>query len=169
MWENTAKNIIGSASWTKMSLRQQRQYISRLVRKKFHEEHKENLLSLEMQGAAHQKVIEGSQDFDWMHHFTGLSKSLLRFGINSVTNTLPTVDNLKRWGYLRVGEESCALCGDPKPSITHVLSMCKVAFGDGAPDGFNRIKWRHDNILKEFIDSIAPHVISQEFRVFVDL
>jgi len=122
-----------------------------------------------MQGAAHQKVIEGSQDFDWMHHFTGLSKSLLRFGINSVTNTLPTVDNLKRWGYLRVGEESCALCGDPKPTITHVLSMCKVAFGDGAPDGFNRIKWRHDNILKEFIDSIAPHVISQEFRVFVDL
>ncbi len=94
MWENTAKNIIGSASWAKMSLRQQRQYISRLVRKKFHEEHKENLLTLEMQGAAHQKVIEGSQDFDWMHHFTGLSKSLLRFGINSVTSTLPTVDTL---------------------------------------------------------------------------
>jgi hypothetical protein len=47
--------------------------------------------------------------------------------------------------------------------------MCKVAFGDGAPDGFNRIKWRHDNILKEFIDSVGPHMISREFRVFVDL
>jgi ribosomal protein S14 len=89
--------------------------------------------------------------------------------INSVTNTLPTVDNLRRWGYLRVGEETCSLCGDPNPTITHVLSMCKVALGDGAPDGFNRIKWRHDNVLREFVDSISPHMLSKDFRVFVDL
>ena len=137
-----------------------------IVRRKFQEDHKEALLNLEMQGAAHHKVIEGSQEFDWMRPLTGLSKSLLQFGINSVANTFPTVDNLRRWSYLRVEEDSCALYGDPKPTITHVLSVCKVAFGEAALDEFNRIKWRHDNVLKEFIDSVGSHMISQGFRVF---
>jgi hypothetical protein len=35
-----------------------------------------------MQGAAHRSVIQGSQEFDWMYNLTGLSKSLLKFGIN---------------------------------------------------------------------------------------
>jgi hypothetical protein len=95
-WEARASTTVGSDGWKAMSFQQQRHYISKLVRKKSQEDHKEALLNLEMQGAAHQKVIEGSQEFDWMRHFTGLSKSLLRFGINAVTNTLPTVDNLRR-------------------------------------------------------------------------
>ena len=127
VWENQAISLVGSACWSKKSLSQQRYYISGLVRKKFQDEHREALLQLEMQGAAHEKVIEDCQEFDWMRQLTGLSTSLLKFGINSVTNTLPTVDNLRRWGYLRVGEETCSLCGDPNPTITHVLSMCKVA------------------------------------------
>lgn len=165
-WESRAMTTVGSDSWSNMSSKQQRQYISRLVRRKFQEDHKEALLNLEMQGAAHHKVIEGSQEFDWMRPLTGLSKSLLQFGIHSVANTFPTVDNLRRWSYLRVEEDSCALYGDPKPTITHVLSVCKVAFGEAALDEFNRIKWRHDDVLKEFIDSVGSHMISQGFRVF---
>ncbi len=73
-----------------------------------------------------------------MYQLTGLSKSLLKFRINSVTNTVTTIDNLKRWGYLRSGDDSCVLCGDSNPTITHVLSMCKGALGE-RNDEFNRI------------------------------
>ncbi len=33
-------------------------------------EHKETLLNLEMQGAAHRAVIEDAQEFNWMHQLT---------------------------------------------------------------------------------------------------
>jgi hypothetical protein len=166
--ETEAKNHFGVDTWSQASSQRQRQLISQVVRKKYSENHRQALLNLEMQGSAHRSVVEGSQEFDWMHQLTGLSKSLLKFGINSVTNTLPTIDNLKRWGYLRSGDESCLLCGETAPTITHVLSMCKGALGE-KEDTFNRVKWRHDNVLSEFVNSVAPHMIANGFKVFVDL
>jgi hypothetical protein len=121
-----------------------------------------------MQGAAIRSVIEGTQEFDWMYQLTGLSKSLLKFGVNAVTNTLPTIGNLRRWGYLRSGDDSCTLCGESNPTITHVLSMCKGALGELSEE-FNRIKWRHNSVLSEFIDSVSPHLIENGFKIFVDL
>jgi hypothetical protein len=166
--ESQAKNHYGLEIWSRFSFQQQRYHLSKVVRKRSQQEHKETLLNLEMQGAAHHSVIEGSQDFDWMHQLTGLSKSLLKFGVNAVTNTLPTMDNLKRWGYLRSGDDICTLCGESNPTITHVLSMCKGALGERS-DEFNRIKWRHNNVLSEFMNSVSPHLVEQGFKVFIDL
>jgi hypothetical protein len=98
---------------------------------------------------------EDVQDFNWMYQMTRLSKSLLKFGINSVTNTLPTIDNLKRWVYLRSGGDSCLLCDESNPTITHVLSMCKCALVEGY-DEFNRIKWCHNSVRSEFTTSVSP-------------
>jgi hypothetical protein len=46
--------------------------------------------------------------------------------------------------------------------------MCKGALGQGSED-FNRIKWRHNSVLSEFIDSLSPHLIENGFKVYVDL
>jgi hypothetical protein len=142
--------------------------LSSIICQKFLNEHQDSLLNVEMQGTAHRSVIQGSQEFDWMYNLTGLSIPLLKFGINSVTNTPTTIDYLKRCGYLRYGDDSCILCGQTNPTITHVLSMCKGALGEQS-DEFIRIKWRHNYDLSTFINVVAPHLIANGFQIFVDL
>ena len=107
------------------------------------EHHLEALEALEMQGSAvrESKCESDEIGFEWTRTLTGLSPKLLSFGVNSITNTVGTADNLKRWGIIQV-DEKCDLCGELRPTITHVLSMCKGALGE-REDSFNRIKWRH--------------------------
>jgi hypothetical protein len=80
--ESQAKNQFGAANWSRLKFHQQRSRLSSIIRQKFLNEDQDSLLNLEMQGAAHRSVIQGSQEFDWMYNLTGLSKSLLKFGIN---------------------------------------------------------------------------------------
>lgn len=75
--------------------------------------HFEALDSLQMQGSAVQDSKCDSNDigFEWTMTLTGLSPKLLSFGVNGITNTLATADNLKRWGIIQ-RDEKCELCGE---------------------------------------------------------
>ena len=61
------------------------------------------------------------------------------------------------------GDEICTLCGESTPT-----SMFICALGERS-DEFNRIKWRHNNVLSEFMNSVSPHLVEQGFKVFIDL
>ena len=84
---------------------------------------------------------------------------MLKFAINAGINTLPTLDNLKRWGK-RVNDR-CPFCGNIE-TLLHVLNNCSVSLDQG------RYTWRHNSVLSTIIDIVNP-VLNEGFSLFSDL
>ena len=64
---------------------------------------------------------------------------LVRFCIGCTYDTLSSPANLTRWGMVAAAD--CHLCGE-HCTVSHVLSGCKVALGQG------RYRYRHDSVLR---------------------
>ena len=101
---------------------------------------------LQMQGCWNQWDNIMNTDFSWNKLIYGTSDGVLRFLLNSTTNTLPTPDNLRRWGVSRV-ELSCVLCHRVS-TLRHILTGCPVALHQG------RYTWRHNSVLSVIQQSI---------------
>jgi len=163
-FEEKAKEISGDL-WITMSAHVKRRKILHLMKQDCQEKHLDALVSLEMQGSAVRECkpeLINDNGFEWTRTLTGLSPKLLSFGVNGITNTLATADNLKRWGYIKV-DEKCALCGAENATVTHVLSMCKGALGE-LEDPFNRIKWRHDRVLEKIYGSVVKEMDHKGYK-----
>ena len=80
----------------------------------------------------------------------------MKFILNSITNTLPTQDNLKLWG--KTFSDKCHLC-KKRDSTLHCLNGCKISLNQG------RYTWWHDNILKYIVNSVE----TSKFTVYTDL
>ena len=104
------------------------------------------LSGLQMQGCWSEWDDLMCADFSWTKLIYGTSDGVLRFLLNSTTNTLPTPDNLRRWGVSRV-EPSCPLCHGAC-TLRHILTGCPVALRQG------RYTWRHDSVLSAIRDAI---------------
>ena len=78
-----------------------------------------------------------------------IPQGVLKFAINAGVNTLPSLDNLKRWGK-RVSDR-CTFCGNTE-TLAHILSNCNVALTQG------RYTWRHNSVLNSLINLIRPHL-----------
>lgn len=74
--------------------------------------------------------------------------NLLAFTINARANTLPSPDNLRRWGL--ASDIACGLCSNLNVTLGHILCGCmwvnKVEMKE--KKGESRFKWRHDCILR---------------------
>ena len=88
-----------------------------------------------------------------------IPQGVLKFAINAGINTLPTFDNLKRWGK-RVSDR-CPFCGNIQ-TLAHVLSNCSVALDQG------RFTWRHNSVLSSIIELIRP-LLHDGFSLYSDL
>ena len=64
----------------------------------------------------------------WRSYLWDVPQGVLKFAINAGLITLPSLDNLKRWGK-RVSN-SCPFCGNIQ-TLLHILSNCDVAFDQG--------------------------------------
>ena len=85
-------------------------------------------------------------DFGWNTLLYEYSDRLLKFVVNAQTNTLPTPDNLRRWGLKR--NVACGLCGRKEVTLSHVLGGCDwVRQTEHNLDREDRYTWRHNNIL----------------------
>lgn len=79
--------------------------------------------------------------------------------MNAGLNTLPTFDNLKRWGK-RVCDR-CPFCGNIQ-TLAHTPSNCSVALDQG------RFTWRHDSVLSAIIHVLRSS-LSPDFVFFSDM
>ena len=98
-------------------------------------------------------------DLSWRRLIHGLDDGELRFNLRVITNTLPTPDNLRRWGQTEV-DPACPLCGK-QANLRHILSGCSVAFLQG------RYTWRHDSTLKvlqRHLTSFWKHIQKEPFQ-----
>ena len=110
----------------------------------------QHAVQLEMQGSWTNWENIMNQDLTWKSLLYGYSPNLLSFALNSVQLTLPTPDNLKRWGKNVSGK--CELCNSIKCTLQHILTGCKKALQEG------RYTWRHDSILTEIGSTIKEEI-----------
>ena len=120
---------------------------------------KEKIGHYVMQGDYMALIMEEGNCITWKSFLWDVPQGVLKFAINAGINTLPTLDNLKRWGK-RVNDR-CPFCGNIQ-TLLHVLSNCSVALDQG------RYTWRHNSVLSSIIDVIRPR-LKAGFVLFSDL
>ena len=96
----------------------------------------------------------------WNACLVGLSQSTYSFVVNSLSDSLPTNNNLKLWN--KTISSHCKMCNAEIETLLHVLNAC--------PRMLDRYKWRHDNVLH-----LLHEFVSESFKdkpdveVFCDL
>ena len=103
-----------------------------------------------MQGDYLALVMEEGNSVTWKSYLWDVPQGVLKFAINAGINTLPTLDNLKRWGK-RVNDR-CPFCGNIE-TLLHVLNNCSISLDQG------RYTWCHDSVLTTLIDIVRPTFI----------
>ena len=93
---------------------------------------------LTMQGDFTNLLIQEKENVTWQSVIKNVPRGVMSFALNSVTNTLPSPDNLKRWGKRVVSK--CPLCGNTG-TLEHILNFCQVALTQ------KRYNYRHDSVL----------------------
>jgi hypothetical protein len=136
------------------------------------------LLSKSVQGAALRAVAaEQNMEIGWAKAFLRLRKNDIKFGIDSLLDVAATPQRLKEWKVkdYRSGryvvDDTCQLCKSAKGTLGHILGYCDVALGKRDTE-FNRIAWRHDQVLRTLRDNITKHsklVKSGTFELVTDL
>ena len=120
---------------------------------------KEKIGQYVMQGDYLALAMEENGCLTWRSYMWDIPQGVLKFAINAGINTLPTFDNLKRWGK-RVSDR-CPFCGNIQ-TLAHVLSNCSVALDQG------RFTWRHNSVLSSIIELIRP-LLHDGFSLYSDL
>ena len=135
-----------SPSLTKKTLRKK---IQRGVQERVNNFWKEKIGRYVMQGDYLALIMEEGNCISWKSYMWDIPQGVLKFALNAGINTLPSLDNLKRWGK-RVNDR-CQFCGNIE-TLAHVLSNCSTALNQG------RFTWRHNSVLCSIIDLIRPHL-----------
>ena len=89
--------------------------------------------------------MEEKENVTWKSIINNVPRGILSFALNSATNTLPTPDNLRRWGKRLVSV--CPLCSN-HGTLEHILNFCSVALNQG------RYTWRHNTVLNQITKTI---------------
>ena len=122
---------------------------------------KEKIGTLLMQGDFLGLLIEEDEHVTWKSFLWGLPRGVAKFAINSSLNTLPTGDNLKRWG--KRTSDACRICnGIGRQTLHHLLSSCNVSLEQG------RFTFRHDSCLRTISDFLSGK-LNGGFEIFSDL
>ena len=85
----------------------------------------------------------------WRSYLWDIPQGVLKFAINAGINTLPSNDNLKRWG--KRTNDRCPFCGNIQ-TLAHILSNCGIALEQG------RFTFRHNSVLCSMIDLVRPYL-----------
>ena len=112
-----------------------------------------------MQGDYLALIMEERDCITWRAYMWDIPCGVLKFAINAGVNTLPTFDNLKRWG--KRTNDRCPFCGNTQ-TLLHVLSNCGVALYQGC------YTWRHNSVLSTLIRIIRPVLIDGS-RLYSDM
>ena len=123
--------------------------IQRGVQERVNNFWKEKIQRYVMQGDYLALIMEEGNCITWKSYMWDIPQGVLKFAINAGVNTLPSLDNLKRWGK-RVSDR-CSFCGNIE-TLAHVLSNCSTALTQG------RYTWRHNSVLSSFINLVRPHM-----------
>ena len=112
-----------------------------------------------MQGNFTNLLIQEKENVTWQAVIKNVPRGIMSFALNSVTNTLPSPDNLKRWGKRVVSK--CPLCGNTG-TLEHILNFCQVALTQ------KRYNYRHDSVLNHLAKVILESK-PDDIEVYADI
>lgn len=98
-------------------------------------------------------------DYLWKSYIYNLPKGVMKFMLNAFLDTLPTKNNLSRWG--KRLNTKCSLCGN-KETLQHVLNNCKLMLDQG------RYTWRHNSVLRKILDTLKD-TCDASWKIYCDL
>ena len=133
-----------------------RQDIKTACRVTRNENHLEHINTLVKQGELLKLAETERGDVVWKSYIFDMKKGVMKFCLNSITNTLPTGDNLLMWG--KSTNDKCKQCKG-RETTCHVLNNCPVSLDQG------RYTWRHNNVINYILNCLD----SDKFSVFSDL
>ena len=113
-----------------------------------------------MQGDFTQLLIEEEENVTWQSIARKMPRNILAFATRIGTNSLPSPDNLKRWGKRKI--INCPLCKNPSGTLAHIVNICPVALKQ------QRFTWRHDSVLKHITCEIKK-IAHKDIEVYSDL
>ena len=120
------------------------------------ESHLSKVNTLQKQGDFLSLAEKEKGDAVWKSFIYNIKKGTMKFILNSITNTLPTGNNLLQWG--KSTSDHCKLCRG-KETTCHVLNNCKVALDQG------KYTWRHDSILSYIADCLD----TTKYKSYIDI
>ena len=121
----------------------------------------DKISGLIMQGDFLSLLIEENSSVTWKSFIWSVPRGVAKFAINAGLNTLPSADNLMRWG--KRTSDLCTVCSlNRKQTLNHILSYCSAALEQG------RYTWRHDSVLRTIFDFVRRD-IKDGFQIFTDL
>ena len=85
-------------------------------------------MSLTMQGEFTQLLVDEEENVMWQSVVRNVPRGVLSFALRSATNSLPSPDNLRRWGKRNVS--TCPLCLN-HGTLQHILNFCSVSLNQG--------------------------------------
>ena len=108
----------------------------------------EKVKSLTMQGEFTQLLVDEEENVMWQSVVRNVPRGVLSFALRSATNSLPSPDNLRRWGKRNVS--TCPLCLN-HGTLQHILNFCSVSLNQGrftclAPRLCTKIHHRRQNM-----------------------
>ena len=112
-----------------------------------------------MQGDYARLLIEEKENVTWQSIVKNVPRGVMSFALRSVTNCLPTPDNLKRWGKRQVSK--CPLCSN-NGTLEHILNFCSISLNQG------RFTWRHNSVLNFLTKAILQDKPS-DLTIYSDL
>ena len=118
--------------------------------------HTEHINTLVKQGELFKLAESERGDIIWKSCIYDMKKGVMKFCLNSVTNTLPTGDNLLMWG--KATNDKCKQC-KCRETTCHVPNNCPVSLEQG------RYTWRHNNVIHYILSCLD----TEKFSVYSDL
>ena len=117
-----------TAATTKENSDKFRKLNSKLTKEDMLKVRKEIIEEREMQGQIIRSILEEKEsEMEWFKYVEGIPSSLLKFGVNYITNTLPSQDNHRRW--FKAVDQKCELCNQADAIVTQILSFCPYSLG----------------------------------------
>jgi hypothetical protein len=138
------------------AFKEQRNKICEITKKEVANKRKDSLMTLQVQKEAIMTANGCEGEFPWMHHFLNMSAAEAKFAMNSLTDTLPTPQQLLKWkgkdyrSGRTVVDDHCQMCLKDRGTLGHILSSCPVAL---STEGGSRYTWRHDKVLTLLADT----------------
>lgn len=118
-----------------------------------------HISDLVQQGSMLRLVDLEESDSLWKSYILNLPRGALKFVLNSVIDTLPTANNLHKWG--KRSGSGCELCKSSKETLMHTLNNCPLMLEQG------RYTWRHNSILQEIYKTLSS--VGDSWSILVDL
>lgn len=117
--------------------------------------------TLVLQGNMLSLMAEEKSNITWKSIIYNLPRKVLKFGLNSIVQTLPVNSNLSLWG--KTMNQLCSLCGR-KETVLHVLNGCPIMLNQG------RYTYRHNLVLAHILKQLSEMYSSeQDCKIYSDI